>query len=108
MTGSDSVAGQPQTAPDAGLGPAIPGSAGPRLSIGRLTLDVPWMSEQEARQLAVLVAEALRHGAAGRQPRAAGRTDRVGVDVPQPRAGGTDLAGPIARAVLDALLKEPA
>lgn len=84
---------------------------GSRLAIGRLTLDVPWMSEQDARRLAVLVAEALRRGTAG--PTLAGRLGRLGrldglavaVQPPQP-ATGTDLAGPIARAVLDAVLKE--
>lgn len=89
-------------------------AAGPRLSIGRLTLDVPWMSEQDARRLAVLVAEALRQGADALRygpdgpPRTAGRLDRLDVAVPpqQPPAGGTDLAGPIARAVLDSVLKE--
>ncbi|MET7324905.1 hypothetical protein [Streptomyces sp. NPDC005549] len=77
----------------------------PGLSVGRLTLHVPWMSERDAEQLAVLVAEALREprGRSG----ATGRLDRVSVDLPaQQSATGADLAGAVARAVLDEVLRE--
>jgi hypothetical protein len=77
----------------------------PGLSVGRLTLHVPWMSERDAEQLAVLIGEALRRHRVG--SRAAGRLDRVSVDLPgQQSATGADLAGSVARAVLDEVLRE--
>ncbi|MFD9452421.1 hypothetical protein ACFWBC_04915 [Streptomyces sp. NPDC059985] len=77
----------------------------PGLSIGRLTLHVPWMAERDAEQLAVLIGEALR--AHRRGSTATGQLDRVSVDLPaQQSMTGPDLAGAVARAVLDAVLKE--
>lgn len=101
------MTGSPVTGPAVtGRSTTGPTAAGaPGLSIGRLTLQVPWMSEREAGRLAVLVAEALR--AHRVEASAAGRLESLSVSVPeQPSAAGADLAGPIARAVLDALLRE--
>jgi hypothetical protein len=76
------------------------------ISVDRLTLNVPGMSEAEAERLARAVAEALRGWPA---PARELRVDRVkaAVDVPDHGSEATEtLAARIAAAVMRAALKE--
>ena len=67
--------------------------AAARLSVGRLTLHVPAMSEAEARLLAEQVGEALRDWPTA--PAASGRIGRLDVQVtaPPPASTGAAMAG---------------
>ncbi|GHJ47495.1 hypothetical protein Cs7R123_48370 [Catellatospora sp. TT07R-123] len=76
-----------------------------RLHVDRITLTVPPMSEQDARRLAELVAEALRDWPTA--PDASGRVERVAATVPgDGRTDPRTLASQIAEAVVAAALGE--
>ncbi len=82
---------------------------GARLSIDRLTVTVPGMSEADARRLAEQVAAALRDWPDA--PVTTTRVDRVAatveVDADDAMSSGTGtLAGRIAEAILSATLRE--
>jgi hypothetical protein len=105
-TGADGPPGLPGQARQT-RSPGNSASGPPALSIDRLTLTVPQMSQADASRLAELVAEALRDWPTA--PAASGRVTQVSTTItaPGPETGPpTRLATTIAEAVLAAALRE--